>query len=94
MNIKFKGKVLTVEDGIKDFNDKDKQGNKLPTTHKARITNIVLLVKDGASSRPLICKGFDLPADFALPKEGEDWETPAITAYQSKFKTVPECAIN
>ena len=92
--IKFKGKVLSIEDGIKDFYDKDKDGNKLPTTHKSRITNIVLLVKDGPRSVPLVCKGFDLPADFSLPKEGDDWETPEVVSYQSKFKTVPECGIN
>ena len=91
---KFKGKVLSVEDSIRDFNDKDKDGNKLPTTHKARITNIVLLVKVGTRSVPLVCKGFDLPSDFVLPKEGDEWETPEIVSYQSKFKTVPECGIN
>lgn len=91
---KAKGKVLSVEDSIRDFNDKDKDGNKLPTTHKARITNIVLLVKVGNRSVPLVCKGFDLPSDFVLPKEGDDWETPEIVSYQSKFKTVPECGIN
>ena len=91
---KVKGKVLSVEDSIRDFNDKDKDGNKLPTTHKARITNIVLLVKVGSRSVPLVCKGFDLPSDFVLPKEGDDWETPEIVSYQSKFKTVPECGIN
>lgn len=92
--IKFKGKVLSIEDGVKDFYDRDKDGNKLSTTHKNRITNIVLLVKNGTRSLPLVCKGFDLPADFVLPKEGDDWETPEITSYQSKFKSVPECGIN
>lgn len=96
--IQFQGKVLSVEDSVRDFYDKDKNGNKLPTTHKARITNIVLLVvkktKDGTRSVPLICKGFDLPSDFVLPKEGDVWDTPEIVSYQSKFKTVPECGIN
>lgn len=92
--IKFKGKVLSVEDGVREFNDKDQNGNKLATKHNARITNIVLLVKDGPRSVPVVCKGFDLPQTFTLPKEGDEWETPEIVSYQSKFKSVPECGIN
>lgn len=92
--IKFKGKVLSVDDRVQEFNDKDKDGNKLPTKSQKRITSIVLLVKDGARSVPLVCKGFELPSTFTLPKEGDDWETPEIQGYQAKFKAVPECAIN
>ena len=90
----FKGNVLSVEDRMGDFHDKDENGNKLPTTHKSRITTIVLLVKDGTNSRPLICKGFGLPDDFKLPKQGVEWETPEIQSYQAKFKAIPECNIN
>lgn len=92
--LKFKGQVLSVEDRIQDVPDKDKDGNKLGTTHKARMTNIVLLVKDGSRSVPLVCKGFGLGDDFKIPKEGSDWETPEIQNYQAKFKAVPECNIN
>lgn len=92
--ITFKGKVLTVEDRVGEFNDKDKDGNKLPTKSQKRITSIVLLVKDGSHLVPLVCKGFELPTTFVLPKEGEEWETPEIQSYQAKFKSVPECNIN
>ena len=91
----FKGSVLSVDDRLADFHDKDENGNKLPTTHKTRITTIVLLVpQSGSVSRPLICKGFGLPDDFKLPKQGVEWETPEIQSYQAKFKAIPECNIN
>ena len=92
--IKFKGQVLTVTDEERQFHDKDKEGNKLPTTTTHRVTNITMLVKEGTRSVPVLCKGFDLPTTFVLPKEGETWETPEITSYQSKFKPIPEIGIN
>ena len=92
--IKFKGQVLTVSDEVQAFHDKDKDGNKLPTTKDHRITLITLLVKDGTKSVPLVCKGFDLPATFQMPKEGDTWETPDIVEFKSKFRAVPECALN
>ena len=89
----FKGKVLTVSDEIRPLNDKDKDGNKLPTTTDHRMTAVTMLVKDGSRQVPVLVKGFDLPSTFQLPKEGDDWETPEIGSYQSKFKAVPECSI-
>lgn len=91
--VKFKGQVLTVSDEVRALPDKDKDGNKLPTTTEHRMTSMTLLVKDGSRSVPLLVKGFDLPATFVLPKEGETWETPEIGSYQSKFKAIPEASL-
>lgn len=91
--IKFRGKVLTVEDEMRDIPDKDKDGNRLPTKTSHRCISITMLVKDGSRSVPLVVKGFDSPSSFVCPKEGEEWETPTIRAFDARFKSVPECSI-
>ena len=91
--IKFKGQVLTVKDGVQAFAKKDKDGNKTNEMVNHRIVEIVMIIKDGTANKPLVVRGFDAPSSFVCPQIGEQWETPEVVSYQSKFKAVPECSI-
>lgn len=93
LNLTVSGDVLSVQDEEREFQDKDKQGNPLPSKTKHRITTVSLLVTEGKSRIPCVVKGFDLPTTFALPKEGDKWTTPTILAVDQKFKPFPELSI-
>ena len=91
--IKFKGQVLTVKDEVREFAQKDKDGNRTDKMMPHRVVEIVLLVKDGTASRPVVVRGFDAPASFVSPSAGDTWESPEIVEYKSKFRAIPECSI-
>ena len=83
--IKLQGKVFAVVDETREFNDKDKDGNPTGTKSAHRITNIQMICdeKDHKTQKVLsqffvLVSGFDLPATFSLPKQGEEWETPYV----------------
>lgn len=76
--IKFKGHVWQVADEEREFFDKDKDGNRLSTKTRHRVTTVVMQVKVGSAPNMLTLSGFDLPSTFQLPNEGVEWETPSL----------------
>lgn len=91
--IKFKGLVIQVQDEKRALADKDKDGNKLPTSTEHRFTNVTMLVDTDLGKRVVLVKGFDLSANVKLPKEGSEWTTPEVVEYRARFRAVPEASI-
>ena len=90
---KVKGLVSSVSDEKRSFAVKDKDGNPTSMMKEHRICQIVMLVKDGTATKPVVVRAFDPAPSFVCPKEGDTWETPEIMEYRATFRAVPEIGI-
>lgn len=91
--VKFKGIVFAVQDDMKEFHDKDKDGNRLPTKTAHRITQISMSVKNGKMPVAVTFSGFDLPANFQLPHIDQEWESPSVREFKQVSPLVCECRL-
>lgn len=91
--LKFKGKVFAVTDEMREFHDKDKDGNRLATKTAHRVTQISMTVKNGEIPVSVVLNGWDLPSTFQLPQEKQDWETPSIREFRQLSPLVCECRL-
>lgn len=91
--LKFKGNVYAVIDEMREFADKDKDGNRLSTKTSHRVTQISIQYQNGKIPVILVVNGWDLPANFQLPKEGAEWETPELREVKRVSPLVCDCRI-
>ena len=81
--LKFKGKVLNVDDRQIQFRAKDKDGNRTGDleTHRSISIQMLITSADGQMFACVVNK-FDPDANFKIPLSGKDWETPEVQRYE------------
>lgn len=80
--LKFKSKVLFVQDEYKDLPIKDKNGVPTQLTKRYHFLTIQAMVKDNdlKCDRPIVIKAVD--PSFPPPAVGSDFETPEVKKYE------------
>lgn len=77
-------KVFTASDEVRDIAIRDKQGVPTQMTKKMRFVTIQGLYHDPntKSDRPVVLKTIDPPANFVLPKMGDQFTSTAMRGYK------------